>query len=63
MSYETVFIGSLTDSKLVFPTILVYVAILGKKEIKPKYTVKRGSPVINQYLTSEPGFVLIINSK
>lgn len=57
------FTGSWTDWKAVFPTISVHIAVLGKKEINPKYTVKGGLPVINQYLTSEPGFVLIINSK
>lgn len=53
----------ITDIKNFFSTILVYIAILGEEEINPKYTFQRGSPVINQHLISEPGFVLIINSK
>lgn len=56
------FTGFRTDWKPVFSTISVHIAILGNK-INPKYTVKGGLPVINQYLTSEPGLVLIINSK
>lgn len=43
--------------------IWVYIAILRKKKINPKYTVKGGLPVINWYVTSDSDFVLIINLK
>lgn len=60
---QTCFIGSLTDQKLAFPIISIYIIVFGKKEVNLNYTVKWVSPVTQQYLTHGPRLDSTINSK